>query len=160
MLLRRTTFTSRGTGGQTTSRTDWPDMLARIGFLLTDLLTTGVDDAGSSWTGAASSTVATGLADRCGPPLDGWNLATDQTALQAGKCAWIIIYCRLTCLLIRGSRPNLGRQVSIGRDEFIPPRLGVAALTPGEVGGEIFGVDIGTRPRRRRSGPGACPGSE
>src|SRR5713101_3373315 len=36
----------------------------------------------------------------------------------------------------------VGRQVLIGRDELVPPRLGVAALTPGEVGGEIFGVDL------------------
>src|SRR5262249_14219070 len=27
-------------------------------------------------------------------------------------------------------------------DELAPPRLGVAALTPGEVGGEIFGMDL------------------
>jgi AcrR family transcriptional regulator len=37
---------------------------------------------------------------------------------------------------------DVGRQVLIGRDQIVPPRLGVAALTPGEVGGEIFGVDL------------------
>lgn len=35
-----------------------------------------------------------------------------------------------------------GRQVLIGRGELSPPRLDVAALTVGEVGGEIFGVDL------------------
>jgi hypothetical protein len=37
---------------------------------------------------------------------------------------------------------DVGRQVLISRNEFCPPRLGVAALTPGQVGGEIFGVDL------------------
>src|SRR6266853_2212093 len=37
---------------------------------------------------------------------------------------------------------DVGRQVLIGRDELVPPRLAVATLTPGEVSGEIFGVDL------------------
>src|SRR6266487_4994412 len=37
---------------------------------------------------------------------------------------------------------DVGRQVLIGRDELGPSRLGGAALTPGEVGGEVFGVDL------------------
>src|SRR5258705_13190691 len=36
----------------------------------------------------------------------------------------------------------LRRQLLIGRDELVPPRLDVAALTPGDVGGEAFGVDL------------------
>ena len=39
-----------------------------------------------------------------------------------------------------------GRQVFIGRLELVPPRVGVAALTPGEVGGEIFDMDLDPRP--------------
>ena len=34
-----------------------------------------------------------------------------------------------------------GSQVLIGKDEFVPQRLAVEALTPAEVGGEIFGGD-------------------
>jgi hypothetical protein len=34
----------------------------------------------------------------------------------------------------------------IGREELVPPRVGVAALTPGEVGGEIFDMDLDPRP--------------
>jgi len=35
-----------------------------------------------------------------------------------------------------------GRQFLIGRLELVPPRVGIAALTPGEVGGEIFDMDL------------------
>lgn len=45
--------------------------------------------------------------------------------------------CALTRLLA-----DVGRQVLIRRDEFAPPSFGVAALAPGEVGGEILGVDL------------------
>src|SRR5216683_217551 len=41
---------------------------------------------------------------------------------------------------------DVGRLVLIGRDELVPPRLAVAALTPGEVSGEIFGVDLPAGP--------------
>src|SRR5260221_1872231 len=41
---------------------------------------------------------------------------------------------------------EVGRQALIGRDELVPPRLAVAALTPGEVGGETFGVDLPSGP--------------
>jgi hypothetical protein len=37
---------------------------------------------------------------------------------------------------------DVGRKVSVGRLEFVPPRGGVDALTPGEVGGKIFDVDL------------------
>ncbi len=37
---------------------------------------------------------------------------------------------------------DASRQVLMRRDKLVPPRLGVAALTPGEVGGEILGVDL------------------
>src|SRR6266851_3241688 len=37
---------------------------------------------------------------------------------------------------------DVGGQFLIGRDELVPPRLAVVALTPGEVGAEIFGVDL------------------
>src|SRR2546430_677345 len=37
---------------------------------------------------------------------------------------------------------EVGRQVLIRRDEFVPPRLCVAALTTGDVMGGIFGVDL------------------
>jgi hypothetical protein len=37
---------------------------------------------------------------------------------------------------------DVGSQVSIGRKEFFPPHLCVNALTPGEVGGEIFDMDL------------------
>jgi hypothetical protein len=30
----------------------------------------------------------------------------------------------------------------VGREELVPPRVGVAALTTGEVRGEIFDVDL------------------
>ena len=66
----------------------------------------------------------------------------------------------LTRLVLRAGRhrpADVRRQVLIGRDELIPPRLGVAALTPGEVGGETRRGSA-TRPRRRRSCPAACPG--
>src|SRR6478609_12055621 len=41
---------------------------------------------------------------------------------------------------------EVGRKVLVVRDEFAPARLGVAALTPGEVGGEIFDVDLPSGP--------------
>src|SRR6266496_4098242 len=41
---------------------------------------------------------------------------------------------------------DAGGQVFIGRLELVPPRVGVAALTPGEVGGEIFDMDLDPRP--------------
>ena len=37
---------------------------------------------------------------------------------------------------------DVGRQVLIGRDELVPPCLGVSAVTAGDVGGEILGVDL------------------
>ena len=37
---------------------------------------------------------------------------------------------------------ELGRQGLIGRLEFLPPRFGVAALPPGDMGGEVFDVDL------------------
>src|SRR5260370_10358637 len=43
---------------------------------------------------------------------------------------------------------EVGRQVLIAGDELEPPRLNVGALTPGEVGGEIFGVDLPPCPVR------------
>src|SRR5215472_15077973 len=48
---------------------------------------------------------------------------------------------------------DVGRKVSVGRLEFVPPRGGVDALTPGEVGGKIFGVPTTGRRCRCRSGP-------
>jgi EmrB/QacA subfamily drug resistance transporter len=41
-----------------------------------------------------------------------------------------------------GALADLGRQGFIGRDELSPPRRGVAAVTPGEVSGEIFDMDL------------------
>ena len=41
-----------------------------------------------------------------------------------------------------GMSADVGRQVSIGGDELVPPRLDVAALTPREVSGEIFDMDL------------------
>jgi hypothetical protein len=41
---------------------------------------------------------------------------------------------------------DFGRQVVIGRLELVPPHVGVAALTPGEVGGEVFDMDLHPRP--------------
>jgi hypothetical protein len=46
----------------------------------------------------------------------------------------------------RAELADLGRQVLVGRDELVPPRLGVASLTPGEVSGEILGVDCQPAP--------------
>src|SRR5215831_6513237 len=40
---------------------------------------------------------------------------------------------------------DVGCQVLIGRQELVPPRVGVAALTPREVGGEIFDMDLDPR---------------
>src|SRR4029077_10704735 len=37
---------------------------------------------------------------------------------------------------------DVGRQILVEWDEFVPARLGVAALTPGEIGGEILDVDL------------------
>jgi hypothetical protein len=37
---------------------------------------------------------------------------------------------------------DAGRQVIVGRLELVLPRAGVAALAPGEVGGEIFDMDL------------------
>src|SRR5260370_2906373 len=50
-----------------------------------------------------------------------------------------------------GKRPDLvevGRQVLIAGDELEPPLLNVGACTPGQVGGEIFGVDLPPCPVR------------
>ena len=41
---------------------------------------------------------------------------------------------------------DVGRQGFIGRLELVPPRIGVAVLTPGEVGGEILNMDLDPRP--------------
>jgi hypothetical protein len=41
---------------------------------------------------------------------------------------------------------DASRQVLIGRQELAEPRAGVAALTPGEVGGEVFDMDLDPRP--------------
>ena len=57
----------------------------------------------------------------------------------AGKVATIAQVSQRTAATVLA---DVRRQVLIGRDELVPPRLGVAALTPGEVGGEIFGVDL------------------
>jgi hypothetical protein len=32
---------------------------------------------------------------------------------------------------------DVGRQILVGRQEFVPPRYGIAALTSGDVGGEM-----------------------
>src|SRR5262245_31322971 len=45
-----------------------------------------------------------------------------------------------------GGLVEVSRQVLIGGEEFTPPRLGVAALTPSEVGGEVFDMDLDARP--------------
>src|SRR4249919_3974188 len=37
---------------------------------------------------------------------------------------------------------ELGRQVLVGRDEFVPPSFGVTAFPPGEVSSEVLGVDL------------------
>ncbi len=37
---------------------------------------------------------------------------------------------------------DVGRQVPVGRHELGPPRLAVAEFPPGEVGGEVFDVDL------------------
>src|SRR5580692_814586 len=49
-------------------------------------------------------------------------------------------------MLLPDQLAEAGGQVLIGRDELIPPGLGVAALTPGEAGGEILGVDLPSGP--------------
>src|ERR1700756_3705186 len=41
---------------------------------------------------------------------------------------------------------GVGRQVLIGGKKLVHPRAGIAALTPGEVGGEVFDMDLGRRP--------------
>src|SRR5467141_806447 len=41
-----------------------------------------------------------------------------------------------------GTLADVRCQVLKDREELVPPRLRVAALTPGEVGGESFGVDL------------------
>jgi hypothetical protein len=40
---------------------------------------------------------------------------------------------------------EIGGQILIGGVEFLPPHPRVAAFTPGEVGGEIFDVDLVSR---------------
>ena len=45
-------------------------------------------------------------------------------------------------VVARAELPDLGRQVLIGGDELVPPRLHVAAFTPGEVIGEMFDMDL------------------
>src|SRR6266508_2417593 len=40
---------------------------------------------------------------------------------------------------------DVGRQVLIGRFELVEPRLGVVALAPGDVCGEILDVDLESR---------------
>ena len=37
---------------------------------------------------------------------------------------------------------ELGRQGFIGGLELLPPRVGVASFPPGDVGGEVFDVDL------------------
>jgi hypothetical protein len=37
---------------------------------------------------------------------------------------------------------DVGGQVPVGRQELVPPRLAVAEFPPGEVGGEVFDVDL------------------
>jgi hypothetical protein len=41
---------------------------------------------------------------------------------------------------------DVGRQVLVGGLELGPPRGGVDAITPSEVGGEIFDVDLHPAP--------------
>ena len=53
---------------------------------------------------------------------------------------------------------DAGCEVFIGRQELVPPRLGVAALTPGQVGGEIFGVDLEPDPVEGDQVQGRAPG--
>src|SRR6185312_3645261 len=53
----------------------------------------------------------------------------------------------LQTLTPAGSSAELGRQALIGRVEIVPPGLGVvAALTPGEMVGEIFDMDLHSSP--------------
>ena len=52
---------------------------------------------------------------------------------------------------------DLGRQVLIGRLELVPPRVAVAALTPGEVGGEILDMDLHPRPVGGEQAQGHAP---
>jgi hypothetical protein len=54
-------------------------------------------------------------------------MASNGQSLGSGQCQ---------CLA------DVGRQVLIGREELVPQRVDVAALTPGEVDGEIFDVDL------------------
>src|SRR5450631_1374857 len=58
-------------------------------------------------------------------------LDTKRLTLMSGR------YSRLRCRLIK-----LGRQVLVGRDEFVPPRFGVTVFPPGEVSSEVLGVDL------------------
>ena len=57
---------------------------------------------------------------------------------------------------------DVGHQVFIGRKEFVPQRIGVAALPSGEVGGEIFDMDpvpsyvVGERLGRQTVDPPLC----
>jgi hypothetical protein len=45
-----------------------------------------------------------------------------------------------------GHLADAGRQVVIGGLELVPPGVGVAALTPGDVRGEIFDMDLNACP--------------
>src|SRR5215470_7444376 len=65
-----------------------------------------------------------------------------------------------------GTLADVGRQVLIGRQELSPPRLGVAAVTPGDVGGEISchpsepDAGAGYRGPGRRRGSASSAASE
>jgi hypothetical protein len=37
---------------------------------------------------------------------------------------------------------DVGRQILVGRQKFVPPRYGIAVLTSGDVGGEILDVHL------------------
>jgi hypothetical protein len=45
-----------------------------------------------------------------------------------------------------GRLADVGRQFFIRRLELGPPRVGVAPVTTGDVGGEIFNMDLDPRP--------------
>src|SRR5215831_6444807 len=49
---------------------------------------------------------------------------------------------RLRSVPSRQCLAEVGRQGFIGGEEFAPPRLGVAALTPGEVGLKVLDMDL------------------
>src|SRR5438067_2303282 len=79
-------------------------------------------------------------------PRAGWRLASrgssDTVRAMSRPRAWCW-YVIAACL--PGSDQclaELGRQGLIGRLEFLPPRFGVAALPPGDMGGEVFDVDL------------------